>query len=454
MIAKYFLPSFILLILITSCGSKKIVEDTRPDWIKTREISNVDYLGIGKSSKVKSPYNYIQLAKKKALADISSEISVNISSNSILSTVETTEGFAEIYSSLIRSKAKKDLEGYELITTYQTDTDYWCYYRLNKAKYRRLREKKKQIAISKSLDFYDRSKEVEKSNDLKTAIILNIKAIGAIKDYWSEKNEIERNSSKMLLGNELISNQINLISSVKITPIHSRIKAIRGKSISNDLLSFVVEDLNNNKQQGLPVLFDFSEKRLSNNNKVSNEEGKISYAFKKIKSSKTDVYFRCKLDISSLIDEASDDYMLHNLLDEIKEPDGAIKISLKNPIIYIHSDEKIFGEKQQAIISRVLKNYFKEKGLEVSTKRKNSDFEINIYSDTQKASRNYDGVYTSNLVLFVEMKSGGVVEYSTTISEIHGRGSSYFRASENAYSKAKDDIRIKVGNQIYRNIFD
>ena len=444
-----------VLALLSSCGSKKISVDERPSWVKSRPLSDTDYIGIGKSSKIKSPNKYLQLAKNDALIDISSEVSVRVSSSSVLSSVETPQGFAESYSSLIKSNTKNDLEGYELVSTFETETDYWCYYQLNKKKYSLYVSEKRNAAISKSLDLYQRSIDSRNRGELKSSIIFNIKAIEAVKDYWSEKLEVIFDDKSILLGNELMANLNRLIREITVMPNVESIDGVRGKSIKNDLLSFTLYDAEMNAQEGIPVSFVYSEGRISKNKGVSDRYGKVSYGFNKFRSSNDYVKFICRVDLSKLIDEASSDYMLHKLLDNMTTPKASINILVRNPIIYINTDERILTEEfVDKKLRNVMSSYFIDKGINTTEIKSESDFEITIDADTKKVSRNSDRVYTCELSVGIKMYADDKVVYSTNVNDILGRGSSYKSASIDAYGKIGNDIEVKVGNQIYRYIFD
>lgn len=451
---KYIIISLLFLTFLQSCGSKKVVVDERPSWIKSRPLSESEYIGIGSYSKVNSPNKYSQLAKNNALGDISSEISVNISSTSVLSSIETSQGFADTYSSLIKSKAENSLEGYELISTYETKTKYWCYYSLNKEKYNTIKNNNRQAAISKSLDFYKRSSSANKQGNLKSSILLNIKAIEAVKDYWNEEIKVVINGSGVFLGNELITNQNKLVTSIHIKPVYKTINGIRGKSISGDKLSYILLDNNGVQQENIPVRFEYSGGRISKNRSVSDNLGRVSYNFKKLKSDKRAVSIKCEVDFPKLIDEATSDYMLHKLLGRISIPEGKTDISVKSPILYLESNEMLLGDSYDGSISKILEKFFKEKGLETTTIKSQGDFEIIVNSDTKEVSKNSDKVYTSELVVYIKMISNNKIVYSTSVSESYGRGSNYKSASVDAYSKIDSDIRVKVGNQLYRYIFD
>jgi len=72
------------LLALSSCKSKKdlAADDTvplpkpKPAWITERPSSGAYYIGVGSSSKTREPIDFQQIAKKNALADLSSEIRV------------------------------------------------------------------------------------------------------------------------------------------------------------------------------------------------------------------------------------------------------------------------------------------------------------------------------------------------------------------------------------------
>ena len=142
---------FILFLLLS------LIFSSQPDWVKKRPINNSYFIGIGISS-INLSRNYIQSAKNDALSDLSSEISVTISSELIDILTEKSGLSQEEVVSEIRSSTKADLEGFELVDTWEDEYEYWVYYRLSKAKYQANIELKRQNAISLSLDLFKKAK--------------------------------------------------------------------------------------------------------------------------------------------------------------------------------------------------------------------------------------------------------------------------------------------------------
>ena len=101
-----------------------------PNWVQ-KDLMIKTFHGIGVVSKYNSE-NYIQTAKNNALNDIASEISINISSELVDIMIEQSGMSEEQSRSEIQALTKADLEGYELVDTWDNGNEYWVYYKLSK----------------------------------------------------------------------------------------------------------------------------------------------------------------------------------------------------------------------------------------------------------------------------------------------------------------------------------
>ena len=169
-----------------------------PNWVAQRPVNNNYYIGIGIASTSSS--NYIQSAKNSALNDLSSEISVNISSELVDIMVEKSGMNAEESRSVIHASTKADLEGYEVMGTWENGFEYWVYYRLSKSTYKAQQELKRKNAISLSLDLFKKGKEKEtnwntKGSTINSAIEYYVQALKPIENYYGDPLETIYNGS-------------------------------------------------------------------------------------------------------------------------------------------------------------------------------------------------------------------------------------------------------------------
>jgi len=178
---KSIFQRLLLLFLISTVYTKQ------PDWVLKRPIDNSYFIGIGIAIKSNSR-EYIQSAKNNALSDLSSEISVNISSEFVDIMIERSGMSEEETRSEIQASTKSDLEGYELVDTWENKKEYWVYYRLSKELYEEQKRLKRENAINLSLDLITNAKEKESNWEaqgvtINAAIEYYIQALKPIQNY-------------------------------------------------------------------------------------------------------------------------------------------------------------------------------------------------------------------------------------------------------------------------------
>ncbi len=174
----------LLLIIITSLFTINS-EAKKPKWIKERPILNDYYQGIGVVEKTGNQVDYTLSARSKALKELSSEITVTISANSILHQLENNNLVKESYESNTSLKTMQTLEGYE-IETYEDSNNYWVYVKLSKAKYEMAKRQQLEKAKKLALINYQKGLSFQKSGNVNEAISNYLKAISALKDHLDE----------------------------------------------------------------------------------------------------------------------------------------------------------------------------------------------------------------------------------------------------------------------------
>ncbi|WP_422358937.1 LPP20 family lipoprotein [Reichenbachiella sp.] len=173
------LTFFLLIVGTSGCATARI-----PSWIKKRPISDTHYIGIARVSIAERDFN--QVAKNKALADIISEISVELSSTSVFHQLEENDVLKDTYESWTKTKIEDELEGYELVDTYTKKGEYWVYYQLNIAEYKRLKREKLDKAKKLSISLLEEAHESRNRGEIGTALQLYRQSFDAITPHLKE----------------------------------------------------------------------------------------------------------------------------------------------------------------------------------------------------------------------------------------------------------------------------
>lgn len=193
-----------------------------PDWITSKPAVEGYYTGVGSAPLAADGYD--DLAKKRALTDLLSEIEILIENQSLLQRIDDNGEYSERYTNDIRSQAKAWLEGYELADTYNDGSQYWVYYRLDRNKYEQLRRKRSSEAATTALDLWIKGRAALKEGRFPDAADLFAKGIKAIEPFSNQRLEVEHDGRKMNIGAELHSSLSGMFSRLAITATPSKIE--------------------------------------------------------------------------------------------------------------------------------------------------------------------------------------------------------------------------------------
>lgn len=452
------LISLVFTLLLVSGYDIEQVEAKKPKWVKDRPVDQNYYIGIGKANK-ESSENYLEVAKNKALSDMISEISVNISSNSVLYQIEDKEGLRETYQERIKLATKDYIEGYEIVDSWESKEEYWVYYRLSKAEYKRRKQEILDRAINLSKDFYEKAKEAEKEFDIHNALIYYVKSFDAIKKHIGEDLSVFTLEGKIYLDNAIYQSIQGILSRIIITP-GKEIFTIKSLSSEHEP---VYVNVKLNTDQGpqildnVPVLFSYAKHKLTGIEEVITDSKGVAECTKAnmVPKGKNQI-IKAKFNIDSYFKETTEDNILKNIvLENNIRPQNNIHIEVKELFAYLDSDEKIFGTHNtvqpitQILEEELSKNYFS-----FTSSKENADIIIKIESKIVKGTKldkhNLHTAFLNCNISIINVKNNLVI-FNDLINEKGMASGSFKSAAKNAIKKAKNDITIKLLPNI-RNI--
>ncbi len=185
-----------LAMLLSSCATAKKV----PDWVNSEPFDPLYYSSVVKVSTKQAGYQ--QLAMDTAFKNISMQISVQVDAQ--LSSVDTELSgvpLSEITTN-IQTSSRNLLQDVELVGVYQTKTEYWAYFRLNKQNYQQQRQQLKnravELALQQLADF-DSS-----TTDLVTGIPQLLHALEGVVDYLDLDLQVTYQNKPVNLYNEIV----------------------------------------------------------------------------------------------------------------------------------------------------------------------------------------------------------------------------------------------------------
>lgn len=205
---------FTILLLLTVCMPLSAQE--MPDWVRERPVSSVYYIGIGRA--LKTDRDYMQTAKQNALKDLASELKVQVSSNSLLHTLEGQNGQVDSrYEETVRVSACENMEKFHQAGTWQDGKEYWVYYELSVIDYEEYVQKRKQDAISRGYEFWTKGNDALKAGNLITALEFWTHGLEAVQPVINEELPATHQGGRIDVACELYASVKNVFSGVTLT---------------------------------------------------------------------------------------------------------------------------------------------------------------------------------------------------------------------------------------------
>jgi hypothetical protein len=452
-IFTYLLFCF-FLIVNTTIISQTTEAVLAPGWVTKRPVNSSKFIGIGVADKT-SGNNYQGEAKKNALFDLSSEIKVDISSNSILYTVQNNNQFNENFNSLIKLSNTDNIEGYKLVDAYENEKQYWLYYELDKQEYENQKARKKQLIIAKAVNLINISFVDEKDGNFTGSLKKRIQAFGILSPYLNEELAFEttNNVKNIFELSNTIQKQLQTIilttskTNQIIKPYQPSYKPVSYKLIlknKNPLVDFpfIVKSDNENVR----IIEEAS----------SNTLGDLEINIKHVKPLNQEIYFTLNPDIDKLMNGDSVSRTSIILLKQFIETPQLKAFANVSPIsIFVNCIEKngtIIND--QKIIEPLVLSKFTGEEIKIVETKERADFIIDLEAVTFKdissdiLKSNYS-IQLAHLKIKLSLRNALTKEliFNSEVADIYGYGNSQETAGLNAFQS--DKLKTKLNESLF-----
>lgn len=449
--------SFILFLLFSCSTQTSIARRRAPKWVKERPITPEYYIGIASVHKDADQDNYMQIAKNQALQDLASEISVNISSNSILNQFENEVEFKEEFESHTRTSIVQNLEGFEMVSSWDNkrENEYWVYYRLSKNKYELLKRIKLNKAKKVAQNYFEQAKQLEKKLDLFQALSYYAKAVDAIKTHLDEDLSVMTFSGKINLGTDIYNSIQNIFQHTQLIPAKKDIQIEISTSKKEPILVKAIwnSDADEKIIPQLPLVLHFSKGDGILNNKVrTDENGYATAQLSKVTSHQKQQEIEVSMDLAGILDTDNENMELNRLFFTPESaPKARIRVHAERLKAFLNFNEKIFGEdSKREILKNDLKKELSENFFSFTRQKDQAkvilDINTNVVKGEIKKGRNYKVfiVYLDCFFTLTNAKTGLEI-FNDAIYEVKGmKPISYDYAVKEAYEEAVAEIHKNI----------
>jgi len=433
-----FLTLFLLFFSILS-GAKA------PDWVTKRPIDNNYYIGLGVAEKDTETSEYIQKAKDRALNEISSEITVTISGATINKILEKAGVAKEEFESQIQSSTQAQLEGYELVDTWENKHQYWVYYRLSKMKYKQIRQEKIDIAANLSMDFYNKSEQHLSQNKVTEALQFLLQSLNPIEPYLSEPLEVSYNGQNIFLLNTIHSKIQTLLSTITLKPVKPEIDATIGKGLPDPILFKAI--YMQMPVANLPLGFRFikGEGELIKNEKTA-VNGLAMCRISKITSPDKMQVIQADVAINDLVAQDELNPIMRDIIQSLQIPSAKVLLNVSGPKVFIESSEMNFGNAMEVnYIEPKIKERLSEDGYSFVDMKSDADYIISVDAKSRKGSTVYNmcSAFVDVTVSVMDMSSYDEI-YKNTFSNVKGINVDMNKAGLSAFDNAAKEISGEI----------
>lgn len=439
-----------LLLLNSGCGKKPVVESTpaepvnpKPHWVQSKPASSIYFYGIGVATKQASNSDYLEVAKKNALNDLASEIKVNVSSNSILYTLERDYKFQSDFIETIRTSTDEDLEGFEVADSWEDERQYWVFYRLNRADYYAQKEAEKQAVLKNSADFYRSGLQAWKNGQVTAAFDLQIRALSLMKPYWAESNEFVVNDEEVLLDNAILGQLQNMANNIELAAHADEIVLNLDNNFS-DVCRITASQKNSGEVlAGIPVLYHFKTRNgQTREERTTATNGTLNVSIDQPDLGKTYNELRANVVLEKLFDPRALDRDMLRLVRGLPAPEIKVPVLLERPVVFIESQEQNLQNREK--LSNLRDHFSNEiikAGLPVSKNRSDSDLIVQIAGNT-RAGGESNGFSIAFLDMSFKMtdRTQQKIYFERAFDDLKGVSNTTERAGLRAFDKGKEKM--------------
>jgi hypothetical protein len=435
----------LLTLLIFSCQSSKQTTELDagiPAWVKQYPVSESHYIGIGIADRSSHPQDYIQIAQQNALQNLSSQIKVSISSQSVFLQMDREYGYEEDYKSNIEVKANEILEGYLLSGTFSQNNEYWVYYKLNKQLYQETRTARIQEAIEESKYFLN--KAIMHYTPLKDKYIYYVKALDVLEPYLSEPLKTEFDRETVFLGSEIIARFRSYIDDFYIFSLTKKIKALIGNSVDKIKLAVQYED---KRLAEIPLITTSSSLELNNISQETDTNGIFITSVPKIKSTETFQKIEVGIDFQDWLDAGSESDFIKKLFKGIKTHQINVPVYVYTPTVYVQTEEKHFGNDENGSdIRYAAESALTEMGFTPVGNKNDAQIFLNFKIDSRKGiEQKGQKMFTAFSDMSVQAKDlDKRVIFSKTVNKIKGIQLDFAQAENDSYQQAIKQVKESI----------
>ncbi len=455
-----FLFSAMIISFLFSCGSTRNVpvpveEKKPPHWVQQYPIDRQHFIGIASAPIIPGSAQHMSQARDAALAEIASSITVQIITESESRIREHDYLFSHTFEERISSFAKQDLEGFELVDTWEGDHHYWVYYRLCRDLYRRQIEEKVRVATNMATDLLANAQSEIEEGSYAQAILYQMQAYNSIGDFIGYGIETTINDKEEILENYIWRNAQDAIRNLKIDIVPSRVTGYFLQGLMEPVFIRVVSGDPSGVAQspvsGMPLILTFvrGNGQLAENI-ATDRNGMAELSLTRISSPLRSQTIMVKPDIKAIAGSLESEPAIVDLINNINLPEERLTIDLKEITFCLdYADKGAYNELISNASDGVIRSSLSDKGFEFTSDSNRCNYILKFDANLRRGTviQNIHTAFCNATVYFISDQ--GVELISFSVNNVSGADLSFETAKEKAVQNAVDRVVKRISDELF-----
>ncbi|MFW5758666.1 MAG: LPP20 family lipoprotein [Bacteroidota bacterium] len=439
-----------------------VSENPKPAWIKNYPIDRNYYTGVASAPLHPFNTNHIAQARDAALAEIAASITVQIVSESQSTIREDNLFFSQSFEERITSFAKQQLEGYELVDTWEGDNQYWVYYRLSKEEYQRQLQNKIQKAQDISSDLVKKANIQVQESNLNLAIGYYLQAFSALGEFAGYGIESEIEQQKVILDNYIYQNLQNLFSGLMIVPENKVVEAEFLKGLDKSVRVFIYTSSTRNNDKKAVSSFPVKAYFGSGNGSLVEEyntgnDGNFFLRVSKITSPASHQTIILKPDLKRFEDLYAAQTPVLELINGFDMPESKITLQIKPVVVCLDFSGEgrnirgSYSNKVAGAAEGTLRSSLSDKGFRFTDNKNACQYIIKMDAKTRNGTIMQD-IHTAFCDASLYVLDNNQEELAGfSVSNIAGADLSFDRAQRKSIGNATENLLKKIEKQWFED---
>ncbi len=444
------------LLIVAGCNTSKNASHNKkmqqaPAWVSQVPNNPSYYHGVGMSVKGAN-IDHRERARQNALSELASGISVNIDATSVLNQFEIDRTYSEFFRDNIRVSTQKYLEGYELVEAFETDQQYWVYYRLSKFRYEQVKQERISSALGLSRSKFDQARLMIHQGRASDAIGFFVKSFEDIRDFLGEDLKAEIDGETVSFPTAIMANFLSLIHKIQFDFQPDKVSAKPGITNQSTSLEVTVRDKHERPVAGVPVFTRFSWLPGTRNDAVTDSRGNFRITISRLTPGRRSETITCQVDLKRIASAHTSDMIIQRFISNINPDTWVLPVEIVSPQFYLSVDSNQ-GRAYASQVYNEIARLLAIDGIDVSANENLADFRlsvvINFTNPVQVGTRFTNALQSS----FMVRDNNGRELFNQRPSDISGLGNTASAALEDAQRSLTGKIRISIYPDMVNQLF-